>query len=116
MRYFQPIRQSPEKRDILIMILKYFAKSSPFIDDILIYGSYCRNSWHCYSDLDTRVIANPNFIDKIIGAIICLTIRLISVLLLFPIDIYLVVDSSELLRLSKDETPVRVSNINLTVI
>ena len=79
------------------------------VDAVLIYGSFCRSSFHNRSDLDLRIIRRINAPNTVKLFFLSIYARVVSFYIGVPTDLQ-VVDSMDFLnvQMRKDEHPIVV--------
>lgn len=107
-RYVYPFPKKKDDFEKFIKIIKNCTKNLSFIDEVLIFGSYCRNEINELSDLDIRIIVKDRPLNGIAGAIVCFLLRFLALLLTFPLDIYSISNKKALKYLDPDEIPVKI--------
>lgn len=112
MRYVWPVKKTRQQFEDYISALRDDVMHRNFVNSVGIYGSYSRNAWHCYSDLDVRLIVSPNLGAGVKGALYCVWLRSQAFFQAFPLDVYSCVGPVCLNRLRKDEVPVVLKDVD----
>lgn len=105
-RYVFPVPTALPKFEEYVARLEGLGAKHGAIDGLAVYGSYCRDALHEFSDLDVRVISKPGAIGGLRAALFCFGQRLVAIVRCFPLDIYSFTSISYLDRLRPDEKPV----------
>lgn len=77
-----------------------------WIEDILIYGSYCRGEFSERSDLDVRILVSTGLLNSVKGALLVVFIKHYSFLRYIPVDIYSSSRKTFLNKMANNETPI----------
>ena len=98
--------------DSVLNYIKWYKKlvsSNQSVECILVYGSFCRSTFHDRSDLDLRIVRKNGSRGAGILLLLSIYARLFSLCRRIPTDLQ-VVDSMEFLRnqMREDERPVVV--------
>lgn len=106
LRYVRPVRKAPSEFERYVSALSVRSAQWSAADGVAIFGSYCRDELHEYSDLDVRIIVSAGILPGCTGALYCLLERIMALGLAFPLDIYCCVGNRGLEKLRDDERPV----------
>lgn len=98
----------PQKLNGYISGFKKRLSEEKSIDEALCYGSLARGEMNNHSDLDVRVIRKKGFVNGIRSCNFVFFERSRALFLKFPLDIYVLDDSSGLSLLRDDEVPIRL--------
>lgn len=86
--------------------LKRRIEKTDYFNLAVIYGSLSRDTLSSSSDLDVRVIRKPGLINAVKSLLFIWRERLLALMYKFPLDIYLLDDTSDLCKINAEEIPI----------